>query len=192
MRVETAMTGSELCDAMREVRLQNSDVQPYADADISMRSVRLAECRPVSLYVLTDNLKRQLALRASLLGKGVDPLSLDGSLNLRTDDGESVAMLPPIVEEDPEHGPLLIDGTHRTYVGRSLGYDAVKALYITGSHPEYPVYAFPNEWSAIREHHSVPTDLAEKKHYRPGDYRALYRDFSSLNGSRMREAGDAN
>lgn len=119
--------------------------------------------------------------------EGHDPLLLDGGLRLRNGD-TSVGLIPPIVEDDPEHGPCLIDGAHRVYGGRRVGQSVLNVVRIRNPLTTAPIYAFPNAWDEIVEYDATPTDPALKKRYRE-DPRSLYRDFSRLNGSVMRAPG---
>ena len=135
--------------------------------------------------MLRKNLELQRKLVADLAGHGHHPLELDNQLLLR--DGDyTIGLIPPIVEHDPVHGNCLIDGAHRTYVGRESGRQAMRAIYIQGANPNYPIYAYPNDWHEIREYEEVPKDPALKKRYRTQNPQVLYRNLSGLNGSVMR------
>lgn len=186
--VEARISGDELIANVRETTLLGSDVRPYQDATIEIKEVSLDEFRPLQLYVLRNNIRVQDGLRRSLAHLGHDPLQLDGGLTIRNGD-HTVGLIPPIVEEDSEHGYCLVDGTHRTYLGRQLGLRSMTALCITDVPTEYPVYAFPNEWSEVVEYDAVPADKSLKKRYRPGNSDHLRRDLGFLNGSVRREAG---
>jgi len=100
-------------------------------------------------------------------------------------------MVPPIIEHDSEHGNCLVDGTHRICMARQLGKRTVRAIYISGVPIEYPLFAFPSEWSEMVEYDAAPPDGPLKRVYRPGDPMRLRRDFGPLNGSVMRKAGSA-
>ncbi len=187
-RVVEVISEDRLIEQVRGVTLfKDPSVKPYENAKIDIRSIDLSEVRPTTLYVLRQNLEIQRRLAASLGDQGHDPLSLEGALML--DDGiNQMGLTPPLVEVDQEHGPCLIDGAHRVYIGRETGRRVIRALYIDGTNPDHPIYAYPNDWEHILEYDNVPGDPALKKHYRNDNPVALYRDFSQINGSVMRQA----
>ncbi|MCA9312955.1 hypothetical protein H6801_04480 [Candidatus Nomurabacteria bacterium] len=183
VKIVSETTEQELIDRIRDVALlKNPDIRPYRCAEVAIREVNLADIKPTTLYVLSKNLEFQRNLTATLAGHDLDPLSLSGVAELEHQ-GNVTGLIPPIVEVDAEHGPCLIDGAHRTYIGRQAGRSIISALWIEGVDPNYPIYAYPNDWVDIVEYDSIP---AVKKHYREGDYSRLYRDISALNGSAMR------
>jgi hypothetical protein len=162
-------------------------ILPYEAAEISLREVSYTEVAPTSLYVLRENLAIQARIIDDLATWGYHPLELEGGLILRNSEGGSVGLVPPIVEQTDEEGCYILDGAHRTSVGRWQGRTSFVAIHISGIRRDCPGYAYPNDWNDIRIVEDVPTDPAQKKRYRD-DYRALYRDFSLLNGSHLREA----
>jgi len=186
VRVVDTASAEELIEAVRNVGLLNSpDIKPYENADISIGVFDIGALRPTTLYVLRKNLETQQRLAAALEIQGYHPLELDGSLVLK-DGEEKIGLIPPIVERDPVYGDCLIDGAHRTYVGRMGGRRIMRAVHIVGADPNYPIYAHPNEWDEIVEHDDVPSDPKLKKRYRDDAPQKLYRDLSALNGSTMR------
>lgn len=183
-RVIETISETELASRLRNVSLlKDVEVKPYKDATISIRAVDLTLVRPTTLYVLRQNLRFQSTLSCDLREQGFDVFALEGALTLQNE-GQETGLTPPIVEVDAEHGPCLIDGGHRSYIARSTGRMVINALWIENADPRYPIYAYPNEWGDIAEYDTIPS---VKKHYREGDYSALYRNFSSLNGSAMRQ-----
>ncbi len=163
-------------------------IYPYADAEIRLAEISCDDVQPTTFYVVRRNLGELATVWCDLAMQGYeDPLQLSRGYLLRKEDGKLVGLTPPIVEDTPEDGTYLLDGAHRVSLGRSFGRRSFAAVYISGLRADCPSYAFPNSWSAVRIVDDVPTDPAQKKHYRP-NYRALYRDFSALNGSRLREA----
>jgi hypothetical protein len=162
-------------------------VYPYENAAISLREVNYDEVRPTSLYVLKDSLAIQAALGSDLIFQGYHPLHLEGGLVLRNDGGEQIGFVPPIVEETKQEGMYVLDGAHRTSIGRWLGRTSFVAIHIADIREDCPAYAYPNNWDDIRIFNTTPSDAAQKKHYRGENYRRLYRDFSQLNGSCLRE-----
>jgi hypothetical protein len=191
--VEREVAWTELERRLRETPLLRSGeedevVYPYEYADIRLARVAYADVAPTSLYVLRKNLAVQAAIACELSVEGFHALELEGGLVLRDDNGKEEGLIPPIVEESDADGKYVLDGAHRTSMGRWLGRTHFVAAHISGIRPDCPSYALPNDWDEIRIMEEVPKNPAEKKHYRGEDYKALYRDFSQLNGSRLREA----
>lgn len=164
-------------------------VYPYADADIDLANVDYHRVRPTTLYVLRSHLEFQGRLSRDLQKQGYHPLNLPGGLVLEDDEaetGEAMGLIPPLVEETVTDGMHLVDGAHRTYLGKQIGRTFFKALHVRGVREDCPVYAHPNDWDEIVQYDEVPSDPALKKRYRIENYASLYRDFSGLNGSRLR------
>jgi hypothetical protein len=187
LHIEKTITSAQLIDTMHQVTLlQDPEVLPYANAAISLEEMAMEDFVPTTLYVVRNGLHAQHKLRQNLLQLGHDPLRLNGALHINNN-GYRVGLVPPIVEDDPEFGPMLIDGAHRVYNARRMGIETVKVIRIKDSLAEAPVYAFPNDWHEIIEYDEAPSVPTLKKNYRDNP-KSLYRDFSSLNGSTMREA----
>ncbi len=184
-KVERSIPWKELEPAVRRTPLLNHrDIHPYADAQIDLREVAYSEVNPTSLYVLRANLALQAALANDIQLEGYNQLELEGSLVIRTPDGELVELVPPIVERTEKEGAYIIDGAHRTNMGRWLGRTSFVAIFISGIREDCPPYAFPNDWEEVKIREEVPTDPTQKKRYREADYKRLYRDFSDFSGSR--------
>jgi hypothetical protein len=177
---------------VREVTLLNSNkaelIYPYEDASIRLERVSYTDVSPTTLYVIRKNLGIQAAIASDLSVAGYHPLELEGGLVLKGEDCEETGFIPPLVEETDSEGKYILDGAHRTSIGRWLGRTHFMAIHVTGIRPDCPGYAFPNSWDEIRIMDEVPSNPADKKHYRGENYRALYRDISALNGSRLRES----
>lgn len=138
--------------------------------------------------MIRKNLAIQAAIASDLSVEGYHPLELEGGLLLKNETGEETGFVPPIVEETDEEGKYVLDGAHRTSIGRWLGRTHFVAVHVSGIRSDCPGYAFPNSWDEVKVMEEVPSNPAEKKHYRGDNYRGLYRDFSLLNGSKLREA----
>ncbi len=180
----------DLIASMRNVTLlHDKSVKPWAEADMRIETIRFDQFRPATLYVLNKALAQQLKLREELREIGHDPLELEGGLRL--DDGtREVGLTPPFIENDPEYGPLLVDGAHRCYLGREMARSSLLAVIIRNPLPAYPINAFPNDWRDVVRYDETPTNPRQKKRYRePDDKERLYRDLSALNGSVSRQAG---
>lgn len=166
--------------------MQDPTVLPYEHATISIEEMQVDEIAPTTLYVIKKGLQLQRDLRQTLQSIGHDPLWLEGGLWLQQD-GQRIGLIPPIVEDDPDHGPCLIDGAHRVYNGRKIGQVTIRVIYISNALSSTPIYAHPNTWDEVIEYDDTPSNPELKKRYR-NNSRSLYRDFSSINGSMMREA----
>ncbi|HUC96056.1 MAG TPA: hypothetical protein VMR16_00100 [Candidatus Saccharimonadales bacterium] len=162
--------------------LTDKSIYPYQHADIRVEDMPIEEFLPTQLYVLKEHLEIQSELRESLLEKGHDTLRLFGSVLLRSA-GIVTGMMPPIVEDDCEFGPCLLDGTHRAYLARQLGMKSLGVLHVRGVLKSTPMIPLPNQWSEIIEYETIPTDKSKKKRYRnlPDKY-SYYRDFSEITG----------
>lgn len=184
---------SELEARLRSITLLNQpDIHPYEDARISIQRFRWDEVLPTSRYVLSRQLEVQRAIRASIALLGYDPLELEGGLMIVGGEKGEEGLIPPIVERFPADGdmPYVIDGSHRTNLGRMEGRDSFLGVFVRGIRPDCPPYAFPNSWEEVEERAELPEDRAEWKNYRgdvsKGEQYALYRDYSPINGSTPR------
>lgn len=190
--VEKIIPWEDLEQRLRETPLlgqrDGETVYPYEDANVCLERIAYADVAPTSLYVIRKNLAVQAAIAADIAVEGYHPLELEGGLLLKNEANEDVGLIPPIVEETEDEGKYVLDGAHRTSIGRWLGRTHFVAVHVSGIRPDCPGYAFPNSWNDIRIMENVPTNPAEKKHYRGDDYRDLYRVFTQINGSSLREA----
>ena len=190
--IERVIPWDELEQRLRETPLlrqgDSEPVYPYEDAKIRLEKMAYADVAPTSLYVIRKNLAIQAAIASDLSAVGYHPLELEGGLVLKNETGEEMGLVPPIVEETDEEGKYVLDGAHRTSMGRWLGRTHFVAIHVSGIRSDCPGYAFPNSWDEVKVMEEVPTNPAEKKHYRGENYKGLYRDFSLLNGSKLREA----
>lgn len=181
---------STLEDQIRHVPLlQPRDgklVFPYLHAHIALEEINYDDVRPTSLYALRDHLSFQIKLAEDLIPKH-DPLALKGALTLMNEEGEKIGIIPPIVEETPEDGKYILDGLHRTLVGRQTGRTHFTAIHITNFRSDCPAAVLPNDWAEVKLYDHVPGDPALKRRYRE-DPSNLRRNFSALNGSRPRQA----
>lgn len=190
--IEKVVPWEELEQRVRATPLlqerDGATVYPYESANIRLQNLAYTDVAPTSLYVLRKNLAAQVAIASDISHDGYHPLDLNGGLLLKNQSGEFTGFVPPIVEETDGEGMYVLDGAHRTSIGRWLGRTHFVAIHVSGIRPDCPGYAFPNSWDEIKIMDEVPNDPAEKKHYRGENYRSLYRDFSLLNGSKLRDA----
>lgn len=195
VRVEGIIPWDDLEQRLRETQLlearDGQPVYPYASADIRLENIAYADVAPTSLYVVRRNLATLATITNDLSAQGYDPLQLNGGLLLadESDSNETVGLIPPIVEETAQEGRYILDGAHRTSIGRWLGRTHFMGVLISGIRPDCPGYALPNTWRDLEIVEEVPQNPTQKKNYRtewPGGYRSLYRDFGPLNGSHLR------
>jgi hypothetical protein len=189
-RIVREVPFAELEEKLREVTLLNQpDVHPYEGAQITIERFTWDTVLPTSKYVLSAGLDTQRDIRASIAPHGLDQLELEGGLVIDGSEKGPQSLTPPIVERFEADGktPYVLDGSHRTNLGRFEGRESFLALFIRGIRKDCPPYAFPNLWSEVVEMVELPQDLASLKNYREYDDRyRLYRDFGPLNGSEPR------
>ncbi len=174
---------SQIIDNLRNVNMMhNREAYPYRDSKFSFEEMPLDNIRPTQLYVLKEHLKIQHDLRTELLSHGIDTLRMLGVIAIRGTD--EYIMMPPIVEEDIEHGSCLLDGTHRAYYARQLGAKSLGVLHIYNVDKSLPMTALPNDWEEIIEYNDIPIDKSLKKYYREldGEKYQFYRDFAEITG----------
>ena len=178
----------ELLGALRETRLRGFDgVRVYADANLELVESDPDELAPAQRYVLREGVAKILALRAALLGHGVDVFALDGGVWVRTGDSpeERIPVIPPVVEESREPDGRVVwivnDGLHRVFAARSAGLP-INTVRVAGVPPEYPYYALalPGGWAEVAELDELPDGFQKKEYRRPDNYKALFREFNDV------------
>jgi len=178
----------ELLDALRATRLRGfGGARVYAEASLELVESDPAELAPAQRYVLREGVEKILALRAALLGRGIDVFALEGGLWVRTADspGERIPVIPPIVEEsrEPDGRTVWIvnDGIHRVFAARSLGLP-INTVRVAGVPPEHPYYALalPNGWTEVTELDALPDGFQKKAYRQPDNYKALFREFNDV------------
>jgi hypothetical protein len=180
----------KLCRKLRQVPLMGSEILPYADADIKLRSRTTAGLSPCQYYALNPNFKWIVGL-STLLAQSyeIDILNLPGYIQMivRTAEGdiEKIDMLPPIVEREMADGRerlIICDGLHRLYYNHKIRKSFANIVVISGIPPEYPYYAHPNKngWDDVEFLDALPAGYI-KKDYRvePPKHKALFRDFNA-------------
>jgi hypothetical protein len=172
---------ADLETRIRETPLLNDrNVFPYQEAQISLEKIVPREIRITSFYVLEKNLTFIQILRQKILQQGYDILQLTRGLIIQINEGDPREIVPPVVEV--ENGiPFILDGLHRAYVADAIGLP-LNVMMVKNASVE--AYALPNEWSEIIIRQEVPKDSSEKKRYRE-DYRNLYRNLPGTGGIRM-------
>jgi hypothetical protein len=179
----------ELLARLARTRLHGFDgVRPYERATLELaHAVPTDLLAPAQRYVLRTGLQKILDLREALLQHGVDVFALDGGAFVRASDvpGESVPVIPPVVEEsrEPDGRTVLIinDGIHRVYAARSLGLP-ISVVIARGVPQQYPYYALAlrGGWGEVEELDALPDGFQKKEYRRPDNYKALFRDFNAV------------
>ncbi len=175
---------NKLIEQVRNVTmLTDKTIYPYKDAIIRIEDISIDDFMPTQLYILRNHIKFQEQLRQELLNKYHDTLRLFGGLMLKSA-GVEIGMMPPVVEDDYEMGPSLLDGTHRVWLARKLGMKSLSVLHISNVCPGTPMISTPNQWHEVIEYDNLPADKSQKKRYRdlPGKKYDYYRDFSNITG----------
>lgn len=183
MEIMRFTPAEQLIEQVRNVSmLTDKSTFPYRNASIKIEEMPINDILPTQLYILKDHLEIQDNLRNSLLEKGHDTLRLFGSMILKNA-GITIGMMPPVVEDDYEFGPCLLDGTHRAYLAKKLGLRCLGVLHISGVEKNTPMIPLPNRWDELIEYGVIPQDKSKKKRYRdlPDKY-SYYRDFSEITG----------
>lgn len=206
----------ELEGALRRVTLHGDrSLRPYATATIASRSAPIADLRPIATYALTSQLDYQRRIRSALASEyGIDLFDLDGLITYERD-GSVYTMTPPVIETayDPALGEVvsaIVDGQHRVWLARALGYERIRVVEITHIAHDLPLLSLPLRWEDAREVETVPP-TGEKRRFRfqsPEALRAaiahltktpitgenfryfLYRDLAVLGSSGIRSASD--
>jgi hypothetical protein len=179
----------KLIDQVRNVTmLADKSVYPYKKADITIEDMAIDHFLPTQLYITEDHLEFQNNLREELLKDGYDTLRLYGSILLRNVE-TIIGMIPPIVEDDHEFGPCLLDGTHRVYLARMLGIKTLSVLHISSVLEDTPMIALPNRWDEIVKYGTMPVnDLKKRRRELPKSKYNYYRDFSNIVGVPAKDA----
>ena len=188
--IEAVVPWNELQQQVRQTTLlkdrDGEPVYPYLEAEIDTVELPYALVRPTSKYVLRPNLAMHAALAYDLAQHGENPLDLEYGLDIVNDHGELHKLTPPIVEDTLEDGVYVLDGAHRTTLGRWAGRKTFTAIYIRGVRPDCPSYAKPNNWDDIKIYETLPAEKYLKKDYRD-NAGSLYRNSGPINDSAYRK-----
>lgn len=169
--------------------LANPDARPYKGANINYEKIKFNEIRPTQFYRIEENIQKLAEIRKFVLEYGQDILNLlAGGVEL-VSGLQSEIILPPIVENDPQEGLVILDGTHRSFLAQRLGMAAMNFILIDGVNEEFALNKrrLANEWSEVQSFETV-LDLKEARargfiHRREGlgeNQDNSYRDFSHL------------
>ncbi|HEC64131.1 MAG TPA: hypothetical protein ENI23_02425 [bacterium] len=210
IKIISRSTTKELIDQVRKVPLlEDKDVFVYKDSNISIKDFYADELNIPKLTFIKSNLGRIKRLRENFLDQHkLDILQLDSILTYRDEKRKVWTMIPPIVELvtknvnyiprnkkelDPDREfkdirmTVLGDGAHRGYVARELGL-RLKVIFVSGADPNYPYYAYPNDWSEA-EIVSSAESKSKRKFFVWEDKYKLYRNFGAISTGGVRKAG---
>ena len=196
---------------VRNTRLATKpDLRPYDSAGIALQQLAPNALSPLAKYVLRENLSQVEQLRNDLLAESIDLFKLSGRLEV-TSGLVTTYVAPPIIEEWPSEGRLIVDGLHRLWLARELGVKRVSCVFIRNV--TVPLVPLPVRWDQILVYApgQYPAE-AEKRCYRFDSYAAaiatvnqatdwgvtaenyryfFFRDFSPLGSSGIRRFGTA-
>ena len=160
MEVASLLSGEELTALVRETGLKDRpDLRPYHTSEITLRLLEIETLSPLAKYVLEENLVKVGKVRLALLAQGIDILRLPGRVEVMSG-SELTFVGPPIIEEWPNEGRLIVDGLHRIWLARQYGIKDVSCLFIRNV--SMPLVPLPVSWDEIQEY--PPGHLPTEKH----------------------------
>ncbi|VBB69283.1 hypothetical protein RIEGSTA812A_PEG_756 [invertebrate metagenome] len=189
-RWEYLSTGETLA-RLRQVRLRGFGAPlVYARSTLSLEQAVPADSLvPAQRYVLKANLDRVLMLARLFAQERINIFALEGVLLFWLDQDGLVEgptpIAPPVVEESHEANGrvvwLINDGMHRVTVALRIGVP-INILLVRAVPTEWPYYALPlpGGWADVEDLDRLPTDYRKKTYRRPGDKKALFRDFNAV------------
>jgi len=130
----------------------NPNIQPYLDAEISVRTVSLNDILPTQTYLYKAQLNVMRELDEQFNDLGFNFAKQNGFITYETKDGK-FTMYPPLVEV-VNGRPLLIDGSHRSiYATRKNGDGRITVVFIKNALKDAPspVFEVPGGWNGIVE-----------------------------------------
>jgi hypothetical protein len=200
--VAGSMKLSHVEDGLRRAPLlQQRDVFPFADADISFEWVTPEEVFPTSLVAVSRKLERQGLMSAAMKRTvGFDQYELsDGGVIIKGGPEGVKGVIPPVVVDakglDGVARPGILDGLHRSFDCFHVQQRGkLFVARVSGAMATWQAYAYTNEWPEVGVVEEKPDDKRLWKHY-VGDplnneEYALYVDFGHLNGSRPYVPGE--
>lgn len=170
----------DLLERLRDVKLLNSDIKPYKDANIAYRVDYPQNYLPCQNYLL----RKQLLViekidKYLILEHGISINNLKGYLRIYTDHGITT-FTPPIIEVDHflNKVELINDGMHRMYFLMKYTNEPVRMIIVDGA--SCPYYAYPTEWDNVQVLDDYIPENFKKKEHRIKEYKTLYRDFNTV------------
>lgn len=163
MKTVNIVSGEELISLIRNTGLiDNPGLRPYWEADITLCSLAVETLLPLAKYVLQNNLVQLERVQEALLAQGLDVLQLPGRVEIISG-SERIVVAPPVVEEWPSEGRLVVDGLHRIWLARRQGVEHVTCVLIRKA--SMPLVPLPVGWNEVREY-SPGNHPPEKRLYR--------------------------
>lgn len=174
---------------IRNILTIEDGVSVYENADISIQDFRPDEVYPSALYVLRPHIEKIRCIGSELWRRGVNIFQLDDVINM-----DEIMIAPPVIEMS-DGVPTIVDGIHRFYLARQLGFD-VRCVFINGA--SLPLISYPVEWQDVRMYDEPPQQPELRRRIREGisdtstDLRKYYRDLSVLGSKGRRPRKDQN
>jgi hypothetical protein len=163
VKVRSILSGEAFLSLVRGTALQyNPDLRPYNSSEISIQQMAVETLTPLAKYVLKENLEYLEQLRADMLIEGLDIFQLSGRVEAISD-LKRVLIAPPVIEEWPDEGHLIVDGLHRFWLARKYGIHLVTCVLIRKV--SLPLVPLPAQWDEIQEYAPGHYPL-EKRNYR--------------------------
>ncbi|NHA69340.1 hypothetical protein [Phycicoccus flavus] len=155
------------------------------DGDATVRPDRPAEGTPAAPTAPEDGDATVGPGRPAAEGTPAVPTAPedDGATATTDEDGTTVTLLPPIVEEsrEPDGSTVLLvcDGLHRTYHALSHGLTLTAVVVRGASHPYY-AFPLPGGWDDVTVLDELPETHQKKVYRHPDNYKALFRDLGGV------------
>ncbi len=196
---------------LRQVSLKGDPaVQIYKDATIRIRKRMIDDLWPTALYVLRSQIAQHTRMFWHLQQYGQNFFDFSGIMQY-IQEGNAFTIAPPIIETytEPSTGravSAIIDGLHRIYAARQIGFDELWVIEISDLPQVLPPIALPVGWDELAAYDAVPP-AKQKRRYRynraidypdlttvtpepvtPENYQYfLYRDLSVIGSGGIRQ-----
>lgn len=189
MKTQMEVTDVPFLEQIMAVRTLDAGVPVYENAQVSIQEFVSQEVYPTALYVVRSHLEAVRMIGDRLWRQGINIFDLDEIIRV---DGITIA--PPVVELS-DGVPAIVDGIHRFYLARQLGFK-VSCIYIEGA--SLPLVSYPVNWESVKEYDKAPENPLLRRALRIGvedtseSLRKHYRDLSLLGSSGRRPRGGQN
>jgi hypothetical protein len=148
-------------------------VPAYANASVDLVSIELVRLRPLARFLERFKLSRLNQL--AVLSEKYDvrfPAAIQGS---------PWAIIPPIVEETPDGGLVIVDGTHRIFSALSRGVERLEVLLIRGVAEALPARPLANWDQAQLVMEKRPRNIRYED-YSPEQFRPIRAAINAVAG----------
>ena len=198
-RISRVYPWLKLVNTLRKVKLQGDPrLNPYKDAVIESRIVKIDELFPTAYYISMIDLRKVERLYKNLLNQyalSIFDLSdiIEVSQTLSKKRTYRVRTSPPIVEIYTEtQGEYkgktvlaLVDGLHRCFLAKQLGLEEIRVVTISALPGHLPLVPLPLSWNDVKIYDDIPDNLIKR------DYRfptlGSFPDISSFSNSEISE-----